>query len=216
MPDLPSLILDAAERRFPPVDGGWTRVDPWRPGLYAVVAFTGHAAISAPPEVTDADLAAWGADGFGGATLPAFMQQLVGPDGWTDFLDVLLVARGTGPAEHPHLVRRPDLASHARAGLARALRDEVTVYGRPDGDDVIVTMSHGVAGLHEMSYELQAKGVGGGSQLAAEALTLVPEGSVVLASVAPGNAASLRALLRAGFEPIGSVQLYTRGPSPLA
>ena len=35
-----------------------------------------------------------------------------------------------------------------------------------------------------------------------------PAGELVLAAVAPGNVASLRALLRAGFAPLASVQLF--------
>jgi len=36
----------------------------------------------------------------------------------------------------------------------------------------------------------------------------IPEGDVVFAQVAPGNAASLRAFLAAGFRPIGSEVLF--------
>ena len=38
-----ALIVDAATGRFIAADGGWHRVPPWRPGLEAVVGFTGHA-----------------------------------------------------------------------------------------------------------------------------------------------------------------------------
>jgi hypothetical protein len=38
----------------------------------------------------------------------------------------------------------------------------------------------------------------------------VPAGELVLSAVAPGNAASLRALLSAGFVPLGSSQLFRR------
>jgi RimJ/RimL family protein N-acetyltransferase len=37
---------------------------------------------------------------------------------------------------------------------------------------------------------------------------LIPKGDVVFAQVAPGNAASLRAFLAAGFRPIGSEVLF--------
>jgi RimJ/RimL family protein N-acetyltransferase len=39
----------------------------------------------------------------------------------------------------------------------------------------------------------------------------VAAGDPVVAAVAPGNAASLRALLSAGFVPLGSLQLFRRG-----
>ena len=38
----------------------------------------------------------------------------------------------------------------------------------------------------------------------------LPAGQLVLAAVAPGNAASVRALLAAGFAPLGSLQLFRR------
>jgi hypothetical protein len=43
-----------------------------------------------------------------------------------------------------------------------------------------------------------------------DALSAVPAGQLVLAAVAPGNAASVRALLSAGFVPLASVQLFRR------
>jgi hypothetical protein len=39
---------------------------------------------------------------------------------------------------------------------------------------------------------------------------VLPEGRLALAAVAPGNAASVRALLAAGFVPLGSCQLFRR------
>ena len=43
-----------------------------------------------------------------------------------------------------------------------------------------------------------------------DALTAIPAGRLVMAAVAPGNAASVRALLAAGFVPLGSLQLFRR------
>ena len=47
------LLRDAADGRFPPVDGGWHRVPQWRPGLSAVLAFTGHAVFAVDDRVSD-------------------------------------------------------------------------------------------------------------------------------------------------------------------
>ena len=47
-----------------------------------------------------------------------------------------------------------------------------------------------------------------GADLVRDALTLLPEGEVVVAACAPGNARALRAFLSAGFEPVASVQLW--------
>ncbi|MFC6713743.1 hypothetical protein [Branchiibius cervicis] len=55
----------------PPVDGGWTRIEPWWPGLYAVIALTGHAFVSAPSSWSDDALTALGVDGFGERTTRA-------------------------------------------------------------------------------------------------------------------------------------------------
>lgn len=68
---LAGLIAAAAAGRFPDPNGGWRRVPPWRPGLEAVVSFTGHAVFAVAPEISDDRLAALGADGFGGASDPS-------------------------------------------------------------------------------------------------------------------------------------------------
>ncbi len=93
---LAALISDAAAGRFPAADGGWRRVPPWRPGLAGIIAFTGHAVLAVPPDITDQRLAELGADGLGGAHHPRLIAALAGPDGWIDSLDVLMTARGTG------------------------------------------------------------------------------------------------------------------------
>ncbi|QJY44543.1 N-acetyltransferase [Pseudonocardia broussonetiae] len=206
MTTLAGLLCDAADGRFPPSDGGWVRVPPWRAGVGAVLAFTGFAVLAVdgplPRQV----------DGFGGAHDPRLITALAGPDGWIDSLDALLVARGTGGP--PALRARNDLADHPRAAFARAVRDDVRVLGRADGDDVAV-LGRGIAGLAELSMEVPAGRRGGaGRALVRDALTCVPDGEVVVAAVAPGNAASLRALLAAGFVPIGSSQLFRRAPAP--
>ena len=80
----------------------------------------------------------------------------------------------------------------------------------------MVTLSRGLGGLLELSFEVDAdrRGQGLGRSLLREALALAPLGEPLLAAVAPGNAASLRALLAAGFTPLGSVQLVRPGDEP--
>jgi RimJ/RimL family protein N-acetyltransferase len=53
-------------------------------------------------------------------------------------------------------------------------------------------------------------GTGAGPDLVSAALTAVPAGQLTVAAAAPGNAASVRALLAAGFVPLGSLQLFRR------
>jgi hypothetical protein len=205
------LVLDAAHGRHPVSDGGWHRVPPWRPGLEAILAFTGHAVLAVGDDVSDARLQELGVDGLGGANHPRVLLALAGPAGWIDSLDVLLalpIGAGTPGAEV--LVDRPDLVDHARAHWARAVRDDVRVLGSADPARGSVAMiSRGVGGLPELSVELDAaeRGQGRAAGLIRAALATRSPGEVVVAAVAPGNVASLRAFLAAGFGVVGSVQL---------
>ncbi|KRC63657.1 hypothetical protein ASE12_02075 [Aeromicrobium sp. Root236] len=213
---LADVIHDAANGRFPPVDGGWHRVEPWKQGVEAVVAFTGHAVFAVDAATTDESLAGLGADGFGGAHDPRLITELAGPRGWIDSLDALLVGRGLGAeTASSRLVPRPDLATHSRVHFAATNRDDVRVFGFEDPDQsTVVVLARGVAGLPEISFELDPEDRGGaGAALVHDGLKLVPEGELVCAAAAPGNAASLRALLSAGFVPLGSLQLFRRGPA---
>jgi len=214
---LAELITAAAGGRFPAPDGGWHRVPPWRPGLEAVVSFTGHAVFAVAPDIADGLLASLGADGFGGAHDPRLIAALAGPEGWIDCLDLLMAGRGTGrpgaPGAPGALTSRPDLAAHPRARFAGRIRDQPRVLGYPDPRrGAVAVISRGIAGLTELSFEIEPgrRGRGGGAGLARAALAAVPAGEIAVAAVAPGNAASVRALLAAGFGPLGSVQLFRR------
>ena len=211
------VLRVAAAGRFPPVDGAVEVVPPYRAGVRAMISFTGHAL--AVTEHSLAELIAAGADGFAGASSAAVTELLAGPDGRPDVLDALLVSFGrrstgdgpgevTGTAARGGLVRREDLDDHPRACYARTFRDDVRVFGDDRG---LVTLGCGLGGLTEISFEVppERRGRGLGRSLLGDALDLVPLGELVLAAVAPGNAASLRSLLAAGFCPIGSVQLIT-------
>jgi hypothetical protein len=245
MHPLAVLITDAAAGRFPPVDGGWQRVPPWRPGLEGIVAFTGHAVLALAPDVTDERLAGFGVNGLGGAHDPRLIAALAGPDGWIASLDVLLAGRGTGqpgaagagpagagpasagpagagPASAgpagagPRLVDRPDLAAHPRVQFAAQIRDQPRILGYPDlRRSALAVVSRGLGGLTELSFELepQRRGTGSGATLISDALSTIPAGQLVVAAIAPGNAASLRAALTAGFVPLGSTQLFRRRPA---
>lgn len=206
---LAAILQAAADGVFPAVDGGWHRVPPWRAGLSAIVGLTGHAVLAIDEGLADAAIVDLDVDGFGGAHHPRVITALAGPQGWIDSLDVLLVARGTGRGGT--LVPRPDLAGHPRAELATRLREDVRVLGRAeDPMDCVVILSRGIAGLTELSLEVDpsARGDGVGRALIRAGLDAVPAGELVVPAVAPGNAASLRALLAAGFVPVGSIQLF--------
>lgn len=206
--DLAALLHDAADGRFPLVDGGVSRARPWREGVEAAVAFTGHAVLAVGDDVADEALLRLGAHGYGGAHDPRLVTALAGR-GEIGVLDVLLVARGTGTGSSApvrSLVPRPDLAGAARARHASLWRDDVRVLGLPDPATTgLTTLSRGIAGLTEVG--LQAED-GTAETLLAGALAQVPRGELVLASVTPGNARSLRFFLRRGFVPVGSVQQW--------
>src|SRR5689334_424067 len=87
-------LHDAADGRFPPVDGGVTVVPGLGRGLECSVAFTGHAVVATA--VAAEEVEAGGADGFGGAMAPDFLRFLAGPEGWIGVLDAIVVTRGVG------------------------------------------------------------------------------------------------------------------------
>ena len=206
MHPIAQALSKAACGEFPAVDGGWDRVEPWRPGVECVVAFTGHAYLAVGDDVSDATLRSLGPDGFGGASNPRLVSRLAGT-GWIDALDVVLVARGTGG--EPTLVPRSDLRNHPRAQHATAVRSDVATYGyAAPGDHTLVTLATGLGGLREVGLESEPGRGHLGSDLMRDALTLIPEGQVVVAACAPGNARALRASLSAGFEPVASMQLW--------
>ena len=155
---LAGLITAAAAGRFPDPDGGWERAPPWRPGLEAIFSFTAHAVFAVAPDISDQRIDSLGANGFGGAHDPRLIAALAGPAGWIDSLDMLLAGRGAGrPGAPPRLVDRPDLAAHPRARFAARIRDEPRVVGYPDRSrSALVIVSRGIAGLPELSFEIEA------------------------------------------------------------
>ena len=190
---------------FPPVDGGWHRVPPWRAGVEAVLAFTGHAVLAVDEALPGSELD--GVDGYGGAHHPRVLLALAG-SGWIDSLDALLVTRAR-PDVAP-LVARPDLAGQPRVAFATSVRDDVQVFGRDDPHSLsVATVSRGIGGLPEISVELdeRERGRGTGAAFVRAAAATVAQGRVVVAAVAPGNASSMRSFLNAGYSVIGSVQL---------
>lgn len=207
-PDLASLLRSAGAGSFPVADSGWSRAAPWLAGLEGVVAFTGHSVMVVDQSVSDAELAALGVDGLGGAHDPRVAVALAGA-GQIEVLDTVLVRHGTG--EPSELVPRPDLAEHPRVRHARAVRREVQVWGLPGPrQHSVLTLARGIAGLPEISIETSPPLPSGwtAGRLLHGALALVPVDELVLACVSPGNARSVRLFLRCGFVPVGSVQLW--------
>ena len=223
-PDLAALLTASLAGRFPPVDGGWDRVPPWKPGVEAVVAFTGHAFLAVEDDVADETLVRLGVDGYGGAHRPRLVHTLAGEDGWVDALDAVLVAHGGPPpgvvgtgsggrtagSQTVALTPRPDLLDHPRTAYARGIRDDVVTLGRPEGTPSLVTLGRGLGGLPEIGIETHPRDAGLAVAMIRAALARCEPGSCVVAAVAPGNARALRTFLRAGFTPVASVQLFRR------
>ena len=197
---LAEIFEESADGVFPAIDGVVEVVPlPTPLDLEAVVELTGHAIVATA--LTTADVLAEGYDAFGGIVSPDFLQWLAGPGGDIGCHDAVLVRRGTGRSGLP---ARTDLDDHPRVVDSRRRRTDVSVYGDDRG---LITVGRGLANRWETSVELfpgtrGSEGVG--RALISEAVGHVPENEPVFASVAPGNAASLRAFLACGFVPMGA------------
>lgn len=208
--DLRGALLAAVDGRFPPADGTVVVVDEPVGAASAVVAFSAHFFVCAPVAPT------WVADhvdtaDFTATHSPAFLLALaeaVGAD--IGALDAVLAARADEAAQDAlaavgaDLVRCDD-ADHPRVVRARRYRDDLAVWQVGGGDGWLV-LGRGVCGRWEVSFEVapRARGSGLGRRLAAAAPALVPDGSPVFSQVAPGNVASLRAVLAAGYRPVAA------------
>ena len=97
---------------------------------------------------------------------------------------------------------------HPRVVRALRYRDEVRVW---QANGAVLLIGRGLAGRFEVAIEVdeQCRGQGLGARLAVAARRLVPPGEPVWAQIAPGNAASVRAFLRAGFRPVGAEALLS-------
>jgi hypothetical protein len=87
----------------------------------------------------------------------------------------------------------------------------VRAWESADGSGLLV-VGRGLAGRWEAAFEVSgsSRGRGLGRTLAAVSMLAVPRGERVFVQVAPGNAASLRAVLAAGFHPIGAEVLFLK------
>ena len=212
---LARLLRDVAAGHFRDADGGWTRVSPWSQQHQAIIALTGHAVLAVSYDVTDAQLADLGIDGYGAAHHPAVVSALAGPNGWIDFLEVLMLGVGTGSDGHQSLITRHELAKHPLVEHVRRTCQNLQVMGSRDvGEHDVVVVSQGIAGLRQISVAVATEHLrqGRAAHVIGQALSCVPENELVVASVPPGNAVALRAALSAGFVPVGSVQLFSNRP----
>ncbi len=224
---LAGLLADVAAGRFPPADGSVRILPQPSPRDAGVIAFTAHSVV-----FTDADpgwvLGLLAPGDLSGPLTPAFLQALCCRSGRTAHsVDMLSVAAplagpppveltlltgtapGAGQAPGADPVAEPGRA-HPRVARALGYRDDVRVW---QADGGVLLIGRGVAGRWEVAVEVDGgrRGEGIGRALATAARHLVPCGAPLWAQVAPGNAASVRAFLAAGFRPVGAEALLVDG-----
>ncbi len=114
-------------------------------------------------------------------------------------IDLLLLAPAAGRGSLP---LSPTTEDHPRVRRARRYRTDLAAWSTEGG---ILVLGRGLAGRWEVAIEVAPayRGRGLGRALAAAARGLVPDDRPLWAQVAPGNAASVRAFLAAGYAPVG-------------
>lgn len=208
-------ILRGIERGvFPAPDLGVTVVPAPSPREACVVALTGHIVIAADVDPT------WVAErvppgDLSAPTNPPFLSALEEFTGRrVNAIDAMLLA--------PALTDQADRAAatagvteltnhdHPRVERAWRYRDDVRVYGDAYGG--LVLTGRGLAGRLECAIEVpeESRGKGHGRRLATAARALVPPDTHLWAQVTPGNAASFRTFLAAGYKPVGSEALLVK------
>lgn len=206
-----ALLQDVAAGKYPPPDGGVTILPQPSPRDAGVLDFTAHAVI-----VTDADPgwvhAQLPEDDLGAPLSPGFLHALGARTGrQAHSVDMVCLAWPLpGP---PALDLSPvTAASHPRSQRALRYRDDVRSW---QADGGVVLLGRGMAGRWEAALEVDPdrRGQGLGRALALAARHLLPDPETPLwAQISPGNAASVRAFLAAGYRPVGSEALLTVTP----
>ncbi len=200
--DLGTILADAAAGHFPPADGNVTILPQPSARDCGVISFTAHAVIftNADPEWVARQLPE---DDLSGPLSAPFLTALASKTGRTArSIDVLTCAtRLPGPPPvtlHPQPGRQ-----HSRVARALLFRDDLRVW---QADGAVLIIGRGVAGRWEVAIEVDSdrRGQGLGRELATAARHLVPDGGALWAQIAPGNAASVRAFLAAGYRPVGA------------
>ena len=207
------ILKEAACGRPPVADGSITVLPTLPGGRHCVLGFTAHHVIAA---AIDEDTVRQRLDPTD-LSQPMSAHFLMFLAGWVGAnpgpIDILMTAPAPDVADDSlELWRRDDLDDHPRVRRAGRYRPELAVYadrqhGEPDG---VLIIGRGVAGRMEMAYEVApaARGHGLGRRLASAAPTLARD-EPVFAQVSPGNVASVRACLAAGYRPLASEVLFT-------
>jgi hypothetical protein len=203
------LMAELAAGRMPPTDARVLVVPAPSTTHAAVLAFTAHHLIAAdvPGRWIQAQVRH---DPFTAPTSPAFLLELGRRAGHpAGTMDVVFTAPA-GSASSAHLtVHEVPPDSQPRVERARRYRRDVRVWQTLDEAGLIV-IGRGLGGRWEASYEvaLTHRGRGLGRQLATTARTLIPPTDTLFLQASPGNAASIRAAIGAGYTVIGAEVLF--------
>jgi hypothetical protein len=203
---LTELLTAAAAGHPPPADGGLTLVDQPSERDAGVIAFTAHNVVFAD---LDPEWVRTLAGGDLSAPLnPPFLRALEQRmRRRVHNIDMLSVTSGL-PGTPSLVLNRVGDADHPRVRRARRYRDDVRIWTCSGG---VLMLGRGVAGRWEIAVEVEPdrRSRGLGRALAGAGRHLVPAGQPLWAQIAPGNAASVRAFLAAGYTPIGAEALLT-------
>ncbi|WP_329004735.1 GNAT family N-acetyltransferase [Kribbella sp. NBC_00709] len=214
MRTLADILRGVENGAFPALDLGVSVVPAPSERESAVVAFTGHIVIAADvsPEWVAEQLPA---DDLAAPTNPPFLTALAERTGrHVSSNDAMLLAPAiTDPTKRAAAIEGLTVRTghdHPRVERALEYRADVEVYGDHHGSVVII--GRGLAGRLECAIELpdDVRGQGLGRRLARAARALIPPDTSIWAQITPGNAASLRAFLAAGYKPVGSEALLVK------
>lgn len=205
---LAQVFADVEAGRMPPADGSLQIVPPPSLRTSAVVAFTAHTVVAADVEPGWVDTLVPPGD-LSEPLNPPFLSALCARLGRRiNAIDMVTLATPlTGDPPLP--LEELDDADHPRVRRAHRYRDDVRVWSVEGG---VLILGRGVAGRWEAAFEVDPvhRGRGLGRALALSARHLVgSDAAAVWAQVTPGNAASVRVLLAAGYRPVGSEALLT-------
>jgi GNAT superfamily N-acetyltransferase len=212
---LAALLDAAAHGAFPDADGA-IEIFGSPPGPSdAVVAFSSHNVIAA--QIDPAEVHARLPPGDPGAPMyPGFLawlgERLGSSPGMIDLVMVAFARPTRAPGDTSLPLVPTDGAGHPRVDRAVRYRTDVAVYSDSEHRGLAI-LGRGLAGRREVSIEVAPdhRGAGLGRALAEAAASLVPRGEPLFAQVTPGNVASVRTFLAAGYRPVCSEVLFLRG-----
>lgn len=210
MGKLTEILTDAAAGVFPPSDGTVTVVPQPSAREAGVLSLSAHAVVftDEDPAWVRATIRGASKDQLAAPLSPGFLTAFAELTGRTVNNIDLLTTASRLPGRPP--LPLTEIADRAHPRIVRALRyrEGVRAWTVPGG---VLILGRGVAGRWEAAIEVEAgtRGQGLGRALALSARHLLPEGDVLWAQQAPGNATSVRVFQAAGYRPVGAEVLLT-------